>query len=115
MEYAPEGGGNNVFLELQPGDFSIHSAGVSHHAIKNSSSHRRDCIILRFISGRVRDLAADVDGEPRDWAVLACGHDTEGHFRLLPPPEEEYGTACLKRWSEVKQLRDRRKKLGKLK
>merc|ERR1712060_178272 len=57
LEYRPEcGGTQTLYLQLQPGDFSLHSSTVLHHAIRNQTERSRVCVVLRFISGRVRDL-----------------------------------------------------------
>ena len=58
LEFQRQGDRSRFFMELEPGQFSLHSAAVQHDAIRNTAPSHRICIVLRYISGRVRDVAA---------------------------------------------------------
>mmetsp|Transcript_59266 Transcript_59266/g.120801 ORF Transcript_59266/g.120801 Transcript_59266/m.120801 type:complete len:106 (+) Transcript_59266:1-318(+) len=95
---------------MLPGEFSLHSSTVTHRGGTNSTSQRRDCIALRYISGRVRDKVADQQGKfaQRDWAVPCCGSPTPQHFLPLPAPVEELGEKELDMQSAMDMLRNKR-------
>ena len=82
---------SGVVMELAPGEASLHSAFVEHHARKNDSAFRRDCVALRFVSGRVRDRWAD-QGEPRDYAIHCWSRNRRkapAHWIPVPPPDQD--------------------------
>ena len=113
LEFTRESDGSNFHMELRPGQFSLHSATVLHQATRNSDKdHRRHGVIFRYISGRVRDLQADVEDAPRDWAVLMSGKDEEGSFRLLSPPSGESTKDGIAQWEAMRVVREKR--YGKL-
>merc|ERR1719221_1134540 len=43
LEYQPSSR-DKFFMELDAGQFSLHSSSIQHHAIRNASSQHRTCI-----------------------------------------------------------------------
>jgi non-haem Fe2+, alpha-ketoglutarate-dependent halogenase len=85
-----------VAMELPAGYFSLHHTLCRHRSAPNRASHRRIGLGISYIPAYVRTI-----GSYRLSALLVRGHDSAGHFDLLPPPQIELGTAELERHERV--------------
>lgn len=111
LEFQQQSDGSHVFMELDAGQFSLHSATVRHQATRNSANSYRVCIALRYISGAVTDVARGFR-EEQDWAVLACGHVNNSKFCLIPRPNGESTPEGMELWELMRAIREKR--YGKL-
>ena len=68
-----------AMIELRPGEMSLHHVRIVHGSAPNPSDDRRIGFAMRFMPTSV----AQTVGE-RDWATLASGVDTHGHFNPEP-------------------------------
>jgi len=72
-----------VLLELQPGEMSLHHVRLVHGSAPNPSGDRRIGFAIRYIPTRIRQL------EGEDSATLVRGADRYGHFELEPRPRTD--------------------------
>lgn len=70
-----------VLLELQPGEMSLHHVRLVHGSAPNPSGARRIGYAIRYIPARIRQL------EGEDSATLVRGEDRYGHFEPEPRPK----------------------------
>jgi hypothetical protein len=73
-----------VYVELRPGQASMHHVMLFHGSAPNHSADRRIGYAIRYIPTHVRQIAGD-----RGSATLVRGVDRYGHFDLEPPPAAE--------------------------
>jgi non-haem Fe2+, alpha-ketoglutarate-dependent halogenase len=88
--------GGAVMMALPAGSFSLHHTLCRHRSAPNRAAHRRIGIGISYIPPHVRTV-----GSYRLSARLVRGHDTGGHFDLLPPPAAEFEAAALARHEHV--------------
>src|SRR3982751_1502005 len=72
-----------AYLELEPGEASLHHVLLVHGSPPNPSNDRRIGFAIRYIPTSVRQLHGE------DSATLVRGVDTFGHFEHEPIPERE--------------------------
>ena len=72
-----------VYLELEPGEASLHHVLLVHGSWPNPSDDRRIGFAVRYIPTSVRQLHG------ADGATLVRGVDKFGNFELEPAPREE--------------------------
>jgi non-haem Fe2+, alpha-ketoglutarate-dependent halogenase len=84
-----------VYMELQPGEMSIHHARIVHGSGPNRSPHRRIGYSIRYIPTHIARTG------PRDSAMLVRGVDEYGHFDLEPAPEADYAPAAVRLHADV--------------
>jgi non-haem Fe2+, alpha-ketoglutarate-dependent halogenase len=89
-----------VYIELSPGEVSLHHVRTVHASEPNQSDDRRIGIALRYIAPHVRQ----VNGE-RDSAMLVRGEDRFGHFVHEKPPKRDMDADALAEHSRIMQLR----------
>lgn len=70
-----------VYVELKPGEMSLHHGKLFHGSSPNTTNDRRIGLALRYITTNMQQ-SADV----KPYAKLVAGEDQFGHFRLLDPP-----------------------------
>jgi non-haem Fe2+, alpha-ketoglutarate-dependent halogenase len=70
-----------VWVELEPGQASIHHLYMWHSSPPNVTDQRRVAVALRYITPRARQTRID-----RDFATLVRGQDDYGHFEAEPRP-----------------------------
>jgi len=74
--------GKEVYLELEPGEISLHGPSTPHMGGLNASEETRYCIALRYIRASVRDRDSERLG--RNMAFLVSGEDDHNNFDLMP-------------------------------
>lgn len=89
-----------VYIELSPGEVSLHHVRTVHASEPNQSDDRRIGIALRYIAPHVRQ----VNGE-RDSAMLVRGKDRFGHFVHEKPPKRDMDAEALAEHARIMQLR----------
>jgi ectoine hydroxylase-related dioxygenase (phytanoyl-CoA dioxygenase family) len=89
-----------AFIELAPGEISLHHVRTVHASEANRADHRRIGVALRYIAPHVRQL----NGE-RDSAMLVRGEDRFGNFVLEKPPQSDMDTSALDEHARVMRLR----------
>jgi non-haem Fe2+, alpha-ketoglutarate-dependent halogenase len=108
LEHSINGGGQaivepfeqdgTVAMALHAGEFSLHHTLARHRSAPNRAAHRRIGLGISYIPACVR-----ATGSYRLSALLVRGHDTGGHFDLLPSPRREFDPAALERHQRVYQ------------
>jgi len=89
-----------AFIELAPGEISLHHVRTVHASEANRADHRRIGVALRYIAPHVRQL----NGE-RDSAMLVRGEDRFGNFVLEKPPQRDMDASALDEHARVMRLR----------
>ena len=64
-----------VYVELKPGQASLHHVLLFHGSEPNRSDDRRIGLAIRYIPTHLKQAVGT-----RDWATLVRGKDTYGHF-----------------------------------
>lgn len=85
-----------VAMALPASSFSLHHTLARHRSVPNRAVHRRIGLGISYIPAHVRTI-----GSQRLSARLVRGHDTGGHFDLLPPPADEFDAQALERHERV--------------
>lgn len=94
-------GGEEVNLELQPGQFSLHGPFTMHTGGLNSSGETRYCIALRYVAASTRCIDGCKD------ALLVRGTDSGQHFTPMTEPQFEDDPAGESLRSTILQRRSR--------
>jgi len=89
-----------VYLEIEPGEISLHNIRTVHASAPNQSDHRRIAVAIRYITPDVKQINADGDS-----AWLVRGEDTEGNFIHETPPEADMDTAAIAEHDRILELR----------
>ncbi|TFH40686.1 MAG: phytanoyl-CoA dioxygenase, partial [Lysobacterales bacterium] len=89
-----------AYIELAPGEISLHHVRTVHASEPNRSADRRIGVALRYIAPHVRQL----NGE-RDSAMLVRGEDRCGHFIHEMPPRHDMDADALKEHARIMRLR----------
>ena len=89
-----------VYLELEPGEISIHNIRTVHSSEPNRSDDRRIGVSVRYIAPHVKQLFAENDS-----AWLVRGEDRYGHFVAETPPKADMDEAALAEHDRVTALR----------
>ncbi len=89
-----------AFIELEPGQISLHNIRTVHGSEPNRSNDRRIGVAVRYIAPHVQQLNA-----PRDSAWLVRGEDRHGHFVLETPPRSDMDPAALAEHRRIMALR----------
>lgn len=89
-----------AYVELAPGEISLHHVRTVHASEPNRSHDRRIGIAMRYIAPHVRQ----VNGE-RDSAMLVRGEDVHGNFVLEKPPREDMDAQALAEHARIMALR----------
>lgn len=88
-----------AFIELQPGEMSLHHAGTAHASGPNLAGDRRIGIAIRYIAPHVRSVAG------AESALLVRGEDRYGHFELETSPVADMDPAAIAEHDRVNALR----------
>ena len=89
-----------AYLELAPGEISLHNVRTVHASEPNRSDDRRIGVAIRYIAPHVRQ----VNGEP-DSAMLVRGEDSYGNFVHEKPPRRDMDAEALAEHARIMQLR----------
>lgn len=88
------------YLELNPGEISLHNIRTVHGSEPNRSAERRIGVAMRYIAPHVRQINAD-----RDSAWLVRGEDRFGNFVHEVPPERDMDEAARAEHDRIMKLR----------
>jgi len=89
-----------AYLELAPGEISLHHVRTVHASEPNRSDDRRIGIAMRYIAPYVRQ----VNGE-RDSAMLVRGEDLYGNFVHEKPPRHDMDAEAMAEHARIMALR----------
>jgi len=89
-----------AYIELAPGEISLHSVRTVHASEPNRSDDRRIGVAMRYIAPSVRQL----NGE-RDSAMLVRGEDRFGNFVHEKPPRRDMDADALAEHARIMRLR----------
>tara|TARA_R110000787_G_scaffold226512_3_gene334300 strand:- start:60184 stop:61020 length:837 start_codon:yes stop_codon:yes gene_type:complete len=89
-----------AYLELEPGEISLHNIRTVHASAPNVSTDRRIGIAVRYITPDVKQVNADGDS-----AWLVRGEDTDGNFIHEAPPEADMDAAAMAEHKRIMALR----------
>ncbi len=89
-----------AYLELEPGEISLHNIRTVHASAPNQSDDRRIGIAVRYIAPHVSQINADGDS-----AWLVRGEDTYGNFIHEVPPEADMDAAAMAEHDRIMALR----------
>ena len=79
-----------TLVELKPGQASMHHVLLFHGSEPNQSDDRRIGLAIRYVPTHVKQAVGG-----RDWASLARGVDTFGHFEPEPAPKSDLEPEAL--------------------
>jgi non-heme Fe2+,alpha-ketoglutarate-dependent halogenase len=79
-----------VFVELKPGQASLHHVLLFHGSEPNRSDDRRIGLAVRYIPTRLKQAVGQ-----RDWATLVRGKDTYHHFEPEHVPKRDLEPEAL--------------------
>ena len=85
-----------VWVELQPGECSLHHVEMMHASAANSSDERRVALAIRYITPSARQQHHDID-----YATLVRGEDRFGHFRPEQRPQAAMSPEAIAFHEEV--------------
>ncbi len=88
------------YLELKPGEISLHNIRTVHGSEPNRSSQRRIGVAMRYVAPHVRQLHTE-----RDSAWLVRGKDRFGHFVHETPPQRDMDDAARAEHDRIMSLR----------
>ena len=97
---------DKVAIELAPGQMSLHHGLTVHGSGPNSSPDRRIGFAIRYLNPRAQQKVAD-----RDYAMMARGIDTSGHFMHYMPPTQDFSPNALALYDQIRK--DQAKALAK--
>jgi ectoine hydroxylase-related dioxygenase (phytanoyl-CoA dioxygenase family) len=89
-----------AYIELAPGEISLHNVRTVHASEPNNSDDRRIGVAMRYIAPHVRQL----NGE-RDSAMLVRGEDRFDNFVHEKPPKRDMDADALAEHARIMQLR----------
>merc|ERR1712048_1505805 len=92
------------YLEMSPGQFSVHSSTALHCGGTNRTHRRRDLCSFRYMPAWVRPCYGSDDFSD-DWAVLIQGEDRYQWWKHLPPPRAEWDEESMARQVDLYQKR----------
>jgi ectoine hydroxylase-related dioxygenase (phytanoyl-CoA dioxygenase family) len=79
-----------VFVELKPGQASLHHVLLFHGSEPNRSDDRRIGLAVRYIPTRLKQAVGQ-----KDWATLVRGKDRYGHFEPAHVPKRNLEPEAL--------------------
>lgn len=85
-----------TYVELKPGQASLHHVLLFHGSAPNQSDDRRIGLAIRYIPTHVKQAVGT-----RDWATLVRGVDTHGNFMPEHRPSRDLEPAALAFHKEV--------------
>lgn len=88
------------YLELQPGEISLHNIRTVHASEPNVSAQRRIGVAMRYVAPHVKQIRAQ-----RDSAWLVRGEDRGGNFIHETPPERDMDEAAQAEHARIMGLR----------
>ncbi|HEX9568528.1 MAG TPA: phytanoyl-CoA dioxygenase family protein [Rhodospirillales bacterium] len=91
---------NAVFLELQPGEASLHNIRTVHGSEPNRADDRRIGVAVRYIAPHVQQMSAEGDS-----AWLVRGVDRFDHFIHEAPPAADMDEAARAEHARIMALR----------
>lgn len=91
---------DTVFLELQPGEASLHNIRTVHGSEPNRADDRRIGVAVRYIMPHVKQMSAEGDS-----AWLVRGEDRFGHFIHETPPAADMDKAARAEHARIMALR----------
>ncbi len=81
-----------VYIELKPGEYSLHHVRIIHGSGPNLGSDRRLGFAIRYIPTRLKQKNG------RDRALLVRGKDKYGHFDLESSPDSNLSNDAIDRY-----------------
>ena len=81
-----------VYIELEPGEYSLHHVRIIHGSGPNCGNDRRLGFAIRYIPTRLKQKNG------RDRALLVRGKDTYGHFDLETSPDSDLSNQAIDRY-----------------
>ena len=88
-----------VWVELEPGQASIHHIYMWHASPPNSTDRRRVAVALRYITPKARQTRSD-----RDFATLVRGEDRYGNFEPEPRPQTTMDPDFIRLHEEIAEI-----------
>ncbi len=86
------------FVELRPGQMSLHHGRMFHASGPNVSGDRRIGVAIRYVAPGVRQQVA-----ARDYAMLMRGADRQRNWINVAPPTGPFDAAALALYEEILQ------------
>lgn len=88
---------DKTHIELRPGQMSLHHGLTIHGSGPNNADDRRIGFAIRYLNPDARQQVAD-----RDYAMMARGVDTSGHFIHYMPPATPFSPASLALYEKIR-------------
>ena len=83
------------FLNLRPGEMSLHHLRTLHSSLGNLSGKRRVGFAIRYVPAHVRNVVQE------DSALLVRGEDRSGHYIAEQPPGAEGTPDTVARYEDA--------------
>ncbi|MEM9279164.1 MAG: phytanoyl-CoA dioxygenase family protein [Pseudomonadota bacterium] len=93
VEVDPE---DEVAIELQPGEFSIHHGRMFHYSGPNLSDDRRIGCVIRYVTPEIKQLVGS-----RDYAMMMRGIDEKQNWISVAPPLANFEPHALELYEKV--------------
>lgn len=87
---------DEVNIELQTGEFSIHHGRMFHASGPNISSDRRIGCVIRYVTPEVKQLVGK-----RDYAILVRGADAKQNWINVAQPDREFLPSALDLYEQI--------------
>jgi len=84
-------------IVLEPGQMSLHHGLTIHGSGPNRSRDRRIGFAIRYLSPKAKQKVAD-----RDYAIVARGVDSSGHFIHYAPPGRLFAPRSLELYEQIR-------------
>ncbi len=88
---------DRVPIEIHPGQISLHHGLTIHGSGPNTTDDRRIAAVVRYCTPQVKQHVSD-----QDFAMLARGQDTHGHFTSFPAPEANFTVQSLAQYDVIR-------------
>ncbi len=95
VEVKPE---DEVPIELQSGEFSIHHGRMFHYSGPNTSDDRRIGAVMRFVTPEIKQLVGK-----RDYAIPVRGVDAKQNWITVAPPQADFEESSLQLYEQIIQ------------
>ena len=85
-----------VAIELNPGEFSIHHGRMFHYSGPNVSEDRRIGVVIRYVTPEIKQLVGK-----RDYAILVRGMDAKQNWISVAPPLVDFEPSAMALYEKV--------------
>ena len=85
-----------IFVPLQPGQFSLHHGKILHSSAPNNTNQYRIGLSINYITPDMKQIEMD-----KDYATLVRGKDSFNNFELVDPPIHDLSSESIKLHQQI--------------